>query len=85
VSALEFYRKQARTLLKAARAADADALARIRVHLPHLTPDHRLLLSDAQWIIAREQGFASWPKFKHHLEHLTAPLPVASPAAGICQ
>lgn len=27
-------------------------------------------LADAQWVVAREHGFASWPKFKQHIEAL---------------
>lgn len=53
---LEFYRKQAKALLKAARAGDADAVRRLRVAEP--------ALHDAQWAVAREQGFPSWPRFK---------------------
>jgi ankyrin repeat protein len=52
---LEFYRKQAKTLLKAARAGDAAALQRLTLPEP--------ALNDAQRIIAHEQGFVSWPRF----------------------
>ena len=80
---LEFYRKQAKALLKAAQSADTDTLARIRVHLPHFMSSHPFLLSDAQWIIAREHGFASWSKFKLHVESLAASAPSpTSPAIG---
>lgn len=79
---LEFYRKQAKALLKAIRSTDPTALARIRVHLPHFTPDHVFLLSDAQWILAREHGFASWPKFKQHIESLIVSPSPASPETG---
>lgn len=53
---LEFYRKQAKALLKSAKAGDADAARRL--------PSAAAALHDAQLAIAREQGFASWPRFK---------------------
>jgi ankyrin repeat protein len=33
----------------------------------------RCLLADAQFFVAREHGFASWPKFASHVERLTRP------------
>ena len=39
-----------------------------------------LKLADAQHALAREYGFASWPKLKAHVESLPLPLP---PAPGI--
>src|SRR5690349_19519708 len=49
-------RRRAKELLQAARADDADALARLpRRHDP-------VVLADAQLAIARELGFPSWPK-----------------------
>jgi ankyrin repeat protein len=55
---LEYYRKQAKSLLKAARSGDASALTRLGA-----TP----ALHAAQLAIAREQGFASWPRFRAFL------------------
>jgi ankyrin repeat protein len=63
---LEFYRKAAKSLLKAAHAGDARALERIARHSPK--PGGRPALHHAQLAIAREQGFASWPRFKTFLE-----------------
>jgi ankyrin repeat protein len=59
---LEYYRKQAKTLLKASKSGDANALQRLKHYLRQqpTTP----ALHDAQLIIAREQGFPSWPRFK---------------------
>jgi ankyrin repeat protein len=56
---LEYYRKQAKALLKSAKSGDAAALAR---------NGGTLALHAAQLAIAREQGFASWPRFKTFLE-----------------
>ncbi|EWH03395.1 DUF1835 domain-containing protein [Halomonas sp. BC04] len=67
---LEQQRKCAKELLKAARADEPDALARILKHLPpRETP---LKLADTQFVIARECGFPSWPNFKSHIESLDA-------------
>jgi hypothetical protein len=60
---LEHLRKEAKCLLKAARQGDATALARFTAHHPHFHPNS-LRLVDAQLVIARELGYASWPKLK---------------------
>ena len=59
---LEYYRKQAKALLKSVKAGDPKALHRLRVYSPKLTQDPAL--HDAQLTIAREQGFHSWPRFR---------------------
>ncbi|MBI3974225.1 MAG: hypothetical protein HY332_23350 [Chloroflexi bacterium] len=68
---LEYYRKQAKSLLKAHRSGDVRAAARIKRHLPRLAEPSEteilassIRLSDAQLVIAREHGFASWPRLK---------------------
>ncbi|TSD89520.1 ankyrin repeat domain-containing protein [Mycobacterium sp. KBS0706] len=69
----EQQKKRAKDLLKALRAGEAEAIARFRYGHPRLAhrPDAELVamakLSDAQWVIAREYGFASWPKLQAHL------------------
>ena len=61
---LEYYRKQAKALLKAARSGDPEALQRISRHsLDGKAPT----LHDVQLTIAREQGFRSWPRFRAFL------------------
>lgn len=58
---LDHLRRSAKALLKAARAGDARALARVRAHVPaEAAPKH----ADALHALAREQGYASWPKLK---------------------
>src|SRR5271154_4527690 len=58
-------RKQAKDLLRASRAGDAAASARIHLWKPEVaTPT----LADAQFVLAREYGFDSWPKLVHHVE-----------------
>src|SRR5262249_18567929 len=56
--------RRAKELLAAARAGDADALARLPRHRPQ--PQ----LSDAQFAIATELGYASWPALVHALERV---------------
>jgi ankyrin repeat protein len=71
---LEQQKKQARELLRAIRAANPDALARLRSrHLRWARLDDAAIrqdaaLHDAQFVIAREQGFASWTKLKAYAE-----------------
>src|SRR5256885_987132 len=56
---LEQLRKQAKDLVKAARAGDAGALAR----LGDLPPQ----LASAQLVLAREHGYSSWPALVHEV------------------
>ena len=72
---LDQQRKQARELLDAAHRGDPDALRRFREQHPRLGARQRdgssaseLSLHHAQLVIAREYGFASWPKLKAHIE-----------------
>lgn len=54
---LEFERKRAKKLLRALHGGDADALARASdVAMPPFQ------LAHAQLVVAREYGFASWPR-----------------------
>lgn len=59
-------RKHAKRLLKALKNNEADeARAQLRaMGLPG--PDYRL--ADTQWLVAREAGFASWPKLIAHAD-----------------
>ena len=63
---LEQYKKQAKELLAAWKAGDTAALARIGAH----RRTSQVTLADAQFVIAREHGFDSWPKFSRHIERL---------------
>jgi hypothetical protein len=65
---LEQQRKRAKELLKAARADDPAALARILQYIP--PREAPLKLADTQFVVARECGFPSWPKLKAHIEAL---------------
>jgi ankyrin repeat protein len=62
---LQQQRKQAKDLLKSARAGDAEAIARLRKHHPGAG---EFKLAHAQLAIARENGFDSWPKLVKELQ-----------------
>src|SRR5258706_7963109 len=66
---LEYYRKQAKALLHSCQAGDHDTLERVCRILPRLETT-AFALNDAQWILAREHGFPSWPRFKQHIESI---------------
>jgi ankyrin repeat protein len=65
---LEQLRRQAKELRDAARGGDAAALGRIRAHGGDAEPPS---LAAAQLTVAREHGFASWPRLKAEVEHRT--------------
>jgi ankyrin repeat protein len=80
---LEQYKKQAKELVKAFRAAQSlksrrsQAVQRVKKQHPRFAdlPDEqiastRFALADAQFVIALEHGFESWPKFAKHVEAL---------------
>lgn len=63
-------RKQAKSLLAAWRAGDRQALAQVREFHPHggrLAAMGRHSLADAQLVVARGHGFASWARLVQHL------------------
>ena len=62
---LEQLRKQAKELLRQLHNGDPSALERLRKCKPNVS---RPILADAQFILAREHGFESWPKLVHHLQ-----------------
>jgi hypothetical protein len=67
---LEFERKEAKALLRLLRAGDPEALVRARAQhsgIESWQPD-RIQLADAQLVLAREYGFASWPKLVRYFD-----------------
>lgn len=67
---LEQYERQAKELLLEVRSGDGEALARLRAHHPALKAGGKGLgvqLADAQLVIARENEFASWARFRDYL------------------
>jgi hypothetical protein len=65
---LEQLRNQAKDLLRAHRAGDPQAVARVAVH----EPGEPLKLTGAQHVVAREHGFPSWPRLKAYVERVAA-------------
>lgn len=60
---LEFEHKEAKAFLHRLRAGDPAELTRARARHPAIaSAPARIRLADAQLVIAREYGFASWPK-----------------------
>ncbi len=73
---LEQLKKQSKSLLRAAQAADSDALARMArlpafSQAPHRMDINELALHDAQSVIAREHGFPSWKALRDEVEART--------------
>src|SRR6476660_9433353 len=59
---LDQLRRQAKELLRAAKASDREARERIEAASGEIT------LAGAQLAVAREHGFASWPRLKAEAE-----------------
>ncbi len=74
---LDHLRQQAKALLASLRAEEPTAIQEFAVHLPEaasLSNDEVTAkgyrLADAQSVIARKTGFASWPALARHVEQL---------------
>ena len=63
-------KRQAKELLDAFRAGDGAAIAEVHSHYRAADPD-TLALHDAQLVLARAYGFASWPKLKAYVDGVT--------------
>jgi ankyrin repeat protein len=79
---LEQLRKQAKDLLRQARAGDPTAIARIVDRRERALNIEDVQLSDAQFAIAREHGFPSWARLKHHIEAIQRPADYDEPVWG---
>jgi GGDEF domain-containing protein len=69
---LENLKKQARALLKQVHRRAPEALARLHAQRKRNEPH---TLSDAQFVLAREHGFESWPKLKAYVAAAAQPEP----------
>jgi HEAT repeat protein len=77
---LEQLKKQAKELLCAYRAGDPEAVRRIRSQLTAPAPPSAAVrLASVLHTLAREYGFASWPKLKQHVEALAGSAAPAEP------
>jgi len=92
---LDSFRRQARALQRAVHAGNPDAIARLARHHPGGVPDDTggVRLSAAQLVLAREYGFASWPRLVRYLETVAehgwdtnlGGVPAADPADEFCR
>ena len=71
----ESLRKQAKKLARDIAAGDTEAIARARVHLPHV--DVPVTHRNAQLVIAREYGFPGWQDLLAEVSRTVAPLTAA--------
>jgi ankyrin repeat protein len=82
---LEQYKKQAKELVKVFRAGQSHksseftAIQRVKTSYPRFADlpadkisSTKFALADAQFVIAREHGFESWPEFAKHIEALAS-------------
>jgi hypothetical protein len=67
---LEQLRKQARELLRKLRSGNTEALGRLSAQFPGRSPTPQL--AHALAVIARENGYASWPKLKADLAQVSS-------------
>ncbi len=78
---LDQLKRQAKELLAAYRAGDADAVAEV-THLYRGADAASFALHDAQLVLARAYGFESWPKLKALVDGATVSRLVAAVRAG---
>jgi ankyrin repeat protein len=71
-------RNQAKNLLRALQAGEPDAIRRIGKSHPRFSDSSqaeiaaaKIVLADAQFVVARELGFDSWPRLKKHFDSLS--------------
>jgi hypothetical protein len=62
---LDQLRKRAKELLQLLRNGDATAAELLRKYKPNVSDP---ILADAQFVLAREHRFESWPKLVHHVQ-----------------
>ncbi len=65
---LDQQKKLAKELLQAFHEGEAEAQARVRAQLPD---KQAIVLADAQYVLAREYGFAGWAELKQHIDDRT--------------
>lgn len=68
-ASLENLKKQAKSLLKAAKENDSATLSRVQLYF---ASPASIGLQDAQLVVAREYGYSSWRKMRQHIESGTA-------------
>ena len=66
---VEHHRKEAKRLVRAFRNGDAEAVRRAVAVLGERAAE-RFVLADAQHVLARENGYRTWPELKRSLEEV---------------
>jgi hypothetical protein len=79
---LEYLKKQAKELLNDFQRGEHDAVERFRTFASSVMPANAKL-ADAQQVITRDYGFASWPKLKQHADSFTL-TPIEQLVAAVC-
>jgi len=79
---LDWYRKQAKDLVRAWRGGEHDALERVARTLGDRAK-RRFQLSDAQWVIANEHHCRSWAELRRAVEAHAAPGGVRAAFAAV--
>ncbi len=69
---LEQLHRQAKELLRATHAGDADAIAEVREHHPESIDPSAAKLADAQLVLARSYQATSWTRLVHAVQLATA-------------
>jgi hypothetical protein len=69
---LEQQKKRAKDLIHGVRAGNREALARLRAVTDGRVGVEGVKLTDAQFVVAREFGFASWRELRRHIDAQTA-------------
>ncbi|WP_315980869.1 DUF1835 domain-containing protein [Aliamphritea spongicola] len=67
---LEQQKKRAKELFKQIQSEEPGALQRFKVHPRYNALNGHIQLSHCQLVIARENGFDSWPAMKAHIDNL---------------
>ena len=67
---LDQLRKQAKELLRQLRNDDPSAITRLRQYKPNVSAP---ILADAQFVLAREHGFESWPRLVYYIQSAQPP------------
>src|SRR5579863_944909 len=75
---IEHYKKQAKELLKRIKQGDPSSIERLKASHPKHSADpdnyQRRTLADAQMVIAREHGHATWADFARQIASITSQL-----------
>jgi hypothetical protein len=67
---LDQLRKRAKELLRQLHSGDPSALERLRKYKTNTSDP---ILADAQFVVARDHGFESWPRLVHYVRESQAP------------